>query len=128
MAKELNIRVGEEVGSLVLFDDAAPKTCKKIMESLPLKSAAIIAKVAGSELMMRIPVFVDTGMENEVQAQEAGNVCFWPFSNNICIFCKDLPGLGNVSLVGKITENLEGIQREAEKCRKKQGAIMEIYE
>ncbi len=54
MAKELNIRVGEEVGSLVLFDDAAPKTCKKIMESLPLKSAAIIAKVAGSELMMRI--------------------------------------------------------------------------
>jgi hypothetical protein len=70
---------------------------------------------------------VDTHPENEVQAQRAGNVCYWAFSQNICIFCEDLPGLGKVSLIGRITGNLEGIRREAEKCRTKQGAVVQIY-
>jgi len=128
MAKELKLRVGDEVASFVLFEDAAPKTCRKLVESLPLKSVAIIAKVAGLEIMMRVPFFVDTGGENEVTAQKPGNVCFVPGSQNVCIFCEDLPGLGPCSWIGRITENLEGIQREARKCKKQQGAEMEIYE
>ena len=87
MAKELKIRVGKEEGSLVLFEDKAPHICRKILESLPLKSAAIIAKVAGLELMMRVPFIVDADLENEVQAQQACNICYWHFLSNICIFC-----------------------------------------
>ena len=100
MAKELKIRVGEQEGTLILFEDKAPLACKKILESIPLKSAAIIAKVAGLELMMRAPFILDAEPENQVQAQEAGNICYWHFSQNICIFCEDLPGLGPVSLNG----------------------------
>jgi hypothetical protein len=33
-----------------------------------------------------------------------------------------------VNLFGKITQNLEGIQKEGEKGWKKQGAEIEIYE
>lgn len=128
MARELKVRVGEEEGTLTLFEEKAPLVCGRIIESLPLKSAAIIAKVAGLELMMRVPFILDTEPENQVQVQEAGNVCYWHFSQNICIFCEDLPGLGPVSLIGKITGNLEGIQREALKCKQKQGAQMVIYE
>ena len=128
MARELKLRVGDEVASFVLFEDKAPKTCQKLVESLPLKSVAIIAKVAGLEIMMRVPFFVDTGGENEVTAQEPGNVCFVPGSQNVCIFCEELPGLGPCSWIGRMTENLEGIQREAQKCKKQQGAEMEIYE
>lgn len=128
MERQLNLRVGDEVASFVLFEDKAPKTCQKLVESLPLKSVAIIAKVAGLEIMMRVPFFVDTGGENEITAQEPGNVCFVPGSQNVCIFCEDLPGLGPCSWIGRITENLEGIQREARKCKKQQGAEMEIYE
>ncbi len=87
-----------------------------------------IAKVAGLELMIRAPYFVDTGGENETTAQKPGNICYVPGSQNICIFCEDLPGLGPCSLIGKVTENLEGIQAEARKCKKKQGAFLEIYE
>ena len=72
--------------------------------------------------------FYDGPAENEVQAQAPGTVCYWPFSQNICIFCEDLPGLGKVSLIGNITKNLAGIQKEADKCRQKQGALVEIYE
>jgi hypothetical protein len=128
MAKELKIRIGEEEGTLVLFEEQAPLVCSRIIESLPLKSAAIIAKVAGLELMMRVPFILEAEPENLVQAQDAGNICYWNFSQNICIFCEDLPGLGPVGLIGKITGNLEGIQREALKCKQKQGAEMVIYE
>jgi hypothetical protein len=44
------------------------------------------------------------------------------------VFCEQLPGLGPCSWIGKITENLEGIQREARRCRERQGAEVEIYE
>ena len=60
MAKELKIRMGEQEGILTLFDDKAPVACSMIIEHLPLKSHAIIAKVAGLEVMMRVPFFLDT--------------------------------------------------------------------
>jgi hypothetical protein len=128
MAKELKLRVGDETATFVLFEDKAPKSCKALVESLPLKSTAIIAKVAGLELMIRAPYFLDSGGENEITAQEPGNICYVPGAQNVCVFCEDLPGLGPCSWIGKITENLEGIQREARKCKEQQGAEVEIYE
>ena len=128
MAKELKLRVGNETATFVLFEDKAPKSCKALVESLPLKSTAIIAKVAGLELMIRAPYFLDSGGENEITAQEPGNVCYVPGAQNVCVFCEKLPGLGPCSWIGKITENLEGIQREARKCRERQGTRVEIYE
>jgi hypothetical protein len=113
---------------MVLFEDKAPKSCKALIESLPVKSAAIIAKVAGLEIMIRVPYFLDSGGENEITAQEAGNVCFVPGAQNVCVFCEELPGLGPCSWIGRITDNLEGIQREARKCKERQGAEVELYE
>jgi hypothetical protein len=127
MAKELKIRIGEETGAFELFEDKAPKTCKIILENLPIESPAIIAKVAGLELMLRAPFFVDSGGENETTVQKPGNVCYVPGSQNVCIFCEDLPGLGPCSLIGTITKNLEGIIKEARKCKEKQGAYAKIY-
>jgi hypothetical protein len=128
MAKELKLRVGEEVATLVLFEDKAPNSCRRLIEALPLAGSAIIAKVAGLEIMIRVPYFLDTGGENEITAQEPGNVCFVPGAQNVCVFCEHLPGLGPCSWIGRITENLEGIQREARKCKERQGAEVEIYE
>jgi hypothetical protein len=128
MAKELKLRVGGETATLVLFEDKAPKSCKRLIESLPLASSAIIAKVAGLEIMIRVPYFLDTGGENEITAQEPGNVCFVPGAQNVCVFCEQLPGLGPCSWIGKITENLEGIQEQARKCKERQGGKVEIYE
>lgn len=116
------------MATLVLFEEKAPQTCNRLVESLPLKSSTIIAKVAGLEIMIRVPYFLDTGGENEITAQEAGNVCFVPGAQNVCVFCERLPGLGPCSWIGKITDNLEGIQREARKCRARQGAEVEIYQ
>jgi len=128
MAGEFKLRIGDEVATLVLFEDKAPESCRRLVESLPLKSSAIIAKVAGLEIMIRVPYFLDSGGENEITAQEAGNVCFVPGAQNVCVFCEQLPGLGPCSWIGKITDNLEGIQRVARKCKEQQGAEVEIYQ
>ena len=127
MGKVLKIRIGDEVGAFELFEDKAPNSCRALLDNLPVKSSAIIAKVAGLELMIRAPYFVDTGGENETTVQKPGNVCYVPGSQNVCIFCEDLPGLGPCSLIGTVTENLKGIQAEARKCKSKQGATVEIY-
>jgi hypothetical protein len=124
---DLKLRVGEEVATVILFEDRAPRVCARVRAALPLKSSAIIAKVAGLELMMRAPFILDAEPENQVTRQEAGNVAYWHFSQNICVFCEELPGLGPVSLFGRITENFAGIRREALKCKQKQGAEMVLY-
>ena len=128
MANDVKLRVGDELATLELFEDKAPKSCKRLIEALPLASSAIIAKVAGLEIMIRVPFFLDAGGENQITAQEPGNVCFVPGAQNVCVFCEQLPGLGPCSWIGKITENLDGIQREARRCKEQQGAKVEIYE
>jgi len=128
MARELKLTVGEETASFVLFEDKTPNTCRRLIESLPLQSTAIMAKVAGLEIMIRVPFFLDSGGENEITAQKAGNVCFVPGSQNVCVFCEDLPGLGPCSWIGSITKNLEGIREQARRIKYRQGAEVRIYE
>ncbi len=63
-----------------------------------------------------------------MQAQDAGNIGYYDNANSICVFYEAEPGIGTVNLFAKITENLEGIQKEGRKGWKKQGAAIEIYE
>ena len=126
MPNVLNIRVGDEVAKMVLLEDEAPETCKKILTSLPLKGNLIHAKIAGREFFFKAPFFCDP--ENQVKAQDAGNIGYYDGANSICVFYGAEPGIGTVNLFAKITENLEGIRKEGEKGWKKQGAEIEVYE
>jgi hypothetical protein len=126
MPKELKIRVGDEVATMVLLENEAPKTCKKALASLPLKGNLIHSKIAGDEFFFKAPFFC--GPENLVKEQAAGNVCFFDHGNSICVFYDYVPGVGTCNLFAKITENLEGIQKEGRKGWKKQGAAIEIHE
>jgi len=49
MPKELRMQVADAVAKIVLLEDEAPETCKKVMASLPLKGNLIHAKIAGKE-------------------------------------------------------------------------------
>jgi hypothetical protein len=127
MTNRVQLRIGDQRAEMTLFVNRAPKICGHLLGALPIKSSAILAKIAGLEIMVRTPFFVDTGPENAVQGQQAGNVGYWAFSQNVCIFCEDLPGLASVSLIGRISRNMEGIQEAARRCRIRQGATVEIF-
>jgi hypothetical protein len=126
MAKEVKLKVGNEVATMVLLEDKAPNTCKKLLECLPIKSQLIHAKFAGSEFMVKVPFFSD--MENPATRQDQGNVCLNDPSQTMCVFYDSVPGMGPCTLFAKIVGNLEGIQKEARKAWKKGGALVEIYE
>ena len=126
MSKELRLRVADEVAKIVLLEDEAPETCRKLTASLPLKGNLIHAKIAGKEFFFKAPFFCDP--ENQVQPQQAGNIGYYDGANSICVFYEAEPGIGTVNLFARIIENLSGIQKEGEKGWKKQGAEIEIYE
>jgi len=124
MVQEIELRVGNEKAMAVLMEEEAPNTCKQVLEALPLRGRLIHAKFAGGEFFFATPIFAE--LENPTRKQNPGNICYWPTRQSVCIFYKELPGVGEVTLFARITKNLEGIQREGMKGWIKQGAPIEI--
>ncbi len=124
MDSKIRMRIGGESATISLYDRQAPNMCRKILAILPLRTVLLHAKFAGPEIMLRAPLFCDG--ENMTTRQEAGNVCYNDSSQTICVFYEDVPGMGPCTLFGKITENLEGIQREGRNGWRRQGAVVEI--
>jgi hypothetical protein len=111
--------LGKEHVSCILLNKEAPKTCEQFWKTLPFESTVNHAKVSGRELM--VPVTFFSSLENPRVAQEAGNMCFWPFRQIVAIFYGSSPGVGAISLFAKIEENLEGLQRVGRTVWFKQG-------
>jgi hypothetical protein len=126
MGKQVKLKIGEEVATVVLLEDQAPNTCRTFLGCLPIRSQVIHAKFAGPEIMIKVPFFCD--MENPVTKQDPGNVCLNDPSQTLCIFYDGVPGMGPCTLFGKIVSNLAGIQKEGRKSWKQGGAPVEIYE
>jgi hypothetical protein len=100
MPQELKMRVADEVAKIVLLEKEAPETCKKVMAALPLKGNLIHAKIAGKEFFFKAPFFCDP--ENQVQAQQAGNIGYYDGADSICVFYEAEPGIGTVTLFARI--------------------------
>ena len=65
----IEIEFGKEKGKAILLDDVAPETCNKVWNSLPIESFANHVKIAGDEIMFRVPVIipgVDVKIQNEL--------------------------------------------------------------
>ncbi|MFC1803085.1 DUF3830 family protein [Thermoproteota archaeon] len=126
MVRQIQIEIGNEKAVAVLLEEDAPKTCEGILKALPLKGGAIHAKFAGGEFYIATPIFLE--LENPTIKQDSGNIAYWPTRQSLCIFYKEVPGLGEVSLFAKVIKNLEGIQREGLKCWIKPSTPVEISE
>jgi hypothetical protein len=105
---EIEISFLKENVTAVLLDREAPNLSEIFWKSLPFESFATHAKIAGPEIMVQAPFFAEP--ENEVQAQEGGNICFWPNRQILCMFYGSCPGLGPTSLVARVAENIEGLK------------------
>jgi len=126
MAKKVTLKVGQEIATMVLLEDEAPRTCRRFLQCLPIKSQMIHAKFAGPEIMIKVPFFSD--LENPATRQDPGNVCLNDPSQTMCVFSDAVPGMGPCTLFGKIISNLEGIAKEGRKAWGQGGAPVEMYE
>jgi hypothetical protein len=92
--------LGEAEGELVRF--LAPRTIDMIVRKLPIEGRAALWK---EEVYFETPIKM--GEEKAKGTVEKGSIAFWPMGSAICIFYGDSQPYSPVSILGKITANLE---------------------
>ncbi len=92
--------MGEAEGELVRF--LAPRTVETIMRKLPIEGRAALWK---EEVYFEIPVKM--GEEKAKPTVEVGTIAFWPMGSALCVFYGGSHPYSPVSILGKITKNLE---------------------
>ena len=92
--------LGEAEGELVRF--LAPRTVETITRKLPMEGRAALWK---EEIYFEIPIKM--GEEKAKPAVENGTIAFWPMGSALCVFYGQSQPYSPVSILGKITKNLE---------------------
>jgi uncharacterized protein len=92
--------VGQAEGELVRF--LAPRTIDFIMRKLPIEGRAALWK---EEVYFEIPIKM--GEEKAKPTVETGTIAFWPMGGALCVFYGKSQPYSPVSILGKITSNLE---------------------
>ena len=92
--------LGEAEGELVRF--LAPRTVDTIVRKLPVEGRAALWK---EEVYFEIPIKM--GEEKAKPTVETGTIAFWPMGSALCIFYGQSQPYSPVSILGKVTKNLE---------------------
>lgn len=92
--------VGEAEGELIRFH--SPKTVDAIAKALPIDGR--FARYH-NEVYFETPLKL--GGEKPKQEVEPGTIAYWPMGSAICVFHGDTQPYSPVSVIGKITSNLE---------------------
>jgi hypothetical protein len=95
--------LGEAEGELVRF--MAPRTVDTIARKMPLEGRAALYK---EEIYFEIPIKM--GEEKAKPTVDTGAIAFWPMGGAICIFYGKSQPYSPVSIMGKVTNNLEIFQ------------------
>jgi len=92
--------LGEAEGELVRF--LAPRTVDLIVRRLPIEGRAALWK---EEVYFETPIKM--GEEKAKPTVEKATIGFWPMGSAICIFYGETQPYSPVSVLGKVTKNLE---------------------
>ena len=92
--------LGEAEGELVRF--LAPRTIDAIVRKLPVEGRAALWK---EEVYFEIPIKM--GEEKAKPTVETGTIAFWPMGSALCVFYGKSQPYSSVSILGKITSNLD---------------------
>jgi uncharacterized protein len=92
--------LGEAEGELVRF--MAPRTVDTIVRKLPVEGRAAIWK---EEIYFEIPIKM--GEEKAKPTVETGAIAFWPMGSALCVFYGASQPYSPVSILGKVTKNLD---------------------
>ncbi len=92
--------LGEAEGELVRF--LAPRTIDTIVRKLPMEGRVALWK---EEVYFEIPIKM--GEEKAKPSVETGTIAFWPMGGALAVFYGKSQPYSPVSILGKITKNLE---------------------
>ncbi len=124
MSRQITILIGNEECTAELLTDLAPKTCRIIEDALPLTGVLSHAKLVDREVFFQVPFFIDE--PENMKRSEKGDLAYWNARQTLCIFFDDMVPLAPITTFGRITGNLEGLQREAAEVWEKPGKRITI--
>jgi hypothetical protein len=108
--------LGEAEGELVRF--LAPRTVDMIVKKLPIEGRAALWKEE-----VYFETMIKMGEEKAKGTVEKGTIAFWPMGSAICVFYGESQPYSPVSILGKVTKNLEvfssvksGMKIRVERC------------
>lgn len=92
--------LGEAEGELARF--LAPRTIDTLIRKFPIEGRAALWKEE-----VYFETSIKMGEEKGKDTVEKGTIAFWPMGSAICIFYGESQPYSPVSILGKITKNLE---------------------
>lgn len=92
--------LGEAEGELVRF--LAPRSIDTIVRKLPIEGRAALYKEE-----VYFETSLKMGEEKAKATVEQGTIAFWPMGSAICVFYGKSQPYSPVSILGKITSNLD---------------------
>ena len=95
--------LGEAEGELIRF--MAPRTVDSIVRKMPAEGRAALYK---EEVYFEISIKM--GEEKAKPTVETGAIAFWPMGSAICVFYGKSQPYSPVSIIGKVTKNIEIFQ------------------
>lgn len=126
--KKINLELNGKVAYFELFEEEAPITCAKLLEILPQKIDIHYAKFAGQEILGVIPMMAPIEGGKSLDEIEQGCVAFYPDRAFFCIYYGELQDEEvSITVIGQLRADEEFIA-EMEKCRFRQGDVLEIYD
>ena len=81
----------------------SPKTVGLIIRTIPIRGNA--HKMGNS--VIYIETTIDSGNERPKTEFKKGDIAFMPYEGSICFFFADSPNVKSISLIGKITNNID---------------------
>lgn len=116
----MRLLLGTEVGLAELFSSPAPKTVQAVWAALPIEGTVNHAMFSGEEI-----TFPTYGLlwerENQRYDTRPGDLGYFVEGPAICIYYGSLRVISPGNIFGRITENLEGIQRVSRASWKESG-------
>ena len=103
---KIKVKILEEDGEMdgELSRTKNPRTVEAIRDLLPITGKVNVYKE--NEIYIS-NIGLDIGREKVVKTAEKGEIAFWPMSGAICFFKEDMVPYSEINIVGKITSNME---------------------
>jgi hypothetical protein len=116
MERTVTMRIGDQTGTVTLFEDDAPETTDAFWELLPYSHSPIIPGWYVNEIGISTPRITEV-TENTTTDLERGNLAYWPTGPAVVYYPDTVTEYSPVGVIGTVTENVEGITRNAHRVQ-----------
>lgn len=124
--KKINLKLNGKTAYFELFEKEAPITSARLLSILPQKIDIHYAKFAGQEILGELPMMAPIEGGKSLADINCGCVAFYPDRALFCIYYGDLQDEEvSITVIGQLYADDEFVA-EMEKCRFRQGDVLEI--